>query len=116
MPQMRPKNGYGRLIMLESQTPGFIDGCVCSENETFLCEAEKKTTDNAFMLLVRHMRYALIVSLKASVIFCRSFNLHAALALFFPVCPAYACLTKASVFYIMQKTVGKISVIPDMKE
>ena len=50
------KTGTAGLIMLESQTPGFIDGCVCSENETFLCEAEKKTADNAFMLLVRHMQ------------------------------------------------------------
>lgn len=50
------KTGTAGLIMLESQTPDFIDGCVCSENETFLCEAEKKTTDNAFMLLVRHMQ------------------------------------------------------------
>lgn len=44
------------LIGLENQTPDFIEGCVHSESESFLCQTDQEIINNAFMLLVRHLQ------------------------------------------------------------
>lgn len=60
------RTGTAGLIRLETQTPDFIDGCVYSESESFLEEAEQKVTDNAFMLLMRHMQMCFDYQFKSA--------------------------------------------------
>lgn len=55
-PQCSQTAGAAGLIRLESGTADFIEGCVYSESESFISQAEQGVIDNAYILLIRHMQ------------------------------------------------------------